>query len=182
MLKKIIGLLALTIALFMGYVALQSPHYVISREITINASPELLFPYINNSKRANTWMPWQEVDPGVVMSFAGPNEGVGSTSSWNSDGQMGTGKAEVVESIPNSLVKTKLSYEQPMVMSQMAEISLTTTPPGTRVRWSVTGENTFIGRLFCFFMNMDKMVGGQFEKGLTKLKQLAEGEAAKSVS
>ena len=179
MFKKILGLFVLTISLFLGYVALQTSHYEISREITINASPEALFPYINNSKKANTWMPWQEVDPGVVMSFAGPDEGLGSTSSWNSDGQMGTGKAEVVESVPNSLVKTKLTYEKPMAMSQMAEISLIPAPPGTRVRWSVTGENTFVGRLFCFFMNMDKMVGGQFEKGLTKLKSFAEGESAK---
>lgn len=181
MLKKTIGLLVLIIGLFIGYVALKSSHYEITREITINASPAVLFPFINNSKKANTWMPWQEVDPGVVMSFQGPEEGVGSTSSWSSDGQMGTGKAEVIESIPDSLVKTKLSYEKPMAMSQMAEISLTAAPPGTRVRWSVTGENTFIGRLFCFFMNMDKLVGGQFEKGLIKLKQLAEGESAKSV-
>ena len=59
-------------------------------------------------------------------------------------------------------------------MSQLAEITLSPTTDGTMVRWSVTGKNTFIGRLFCLFMNMDKMVGDQFEKGLAKLKNIVE--------
>lgn len=109
------------------------------------------------------------------MIYSGPPEGVGSKSNWDSNGQMVTGEAEVIESIPNQVVKTKLTYTRPMEMSQMAEVSLTPSADGqTLVKWSVSGKNTFIGRLMCVFINMDKMVGAQFEKGLTNLKKLVE--------
>lgn len=174
MIRKIFGVLFVIIALFLIFVALQSPDYSIARETTISASPDAIFPFINNSKKTNEWMPWKEQDPNLQMNYSGPDEGVGSTASWDSKGQMGTGQAEVVESIPNKSVKTKLVYTKPMAMTQMAEMSLSPTDGGTIVRWSVEGKNTFIGRIFCVFFNMDKMVGSEFEKGLTNLKSMVE--------
>ncbi len=147
---------------------------LISRELIIKAPADKIFPYINNSMKANQWMPWQETDPDVKMVFSGPEEGVGSKSSWNSEGQMGTGEALVVDSIPNQSVKTQLTYTRPMNMSQMAEVALIPQPDGTLVRWSVSGKSNFVCRLFGVFMNMEKMVGDQFDKGLQKLKTLTE--------
>ena len=147
---------------------------VITREALIKATPDAIFPHINHSKKSNDWMPWSDEDPGVKMIYSGPDEGVGSTSSWNSRGRMGTGNAVVVESITNQVVKTQLTYTKPMKMEQLAEISLKPTSNGTIVRWTVTGKDTLIGRFFCLFVNMDKMVGGQFEKGLAKLKKIVE--------
>ena len=148
----------------------------ISRELLISAKPEVIFPHINNSQKANAWMPWHAEDPHLKMEFSGPPEGVGSTSSWNSKGRMGTGNAVVTESISNKTVKTKLTYVKPMTMSQLAEVSLTAASNGTIVRWSVTGKNNFIGRAMCLFINMDKMVGGSFEKGLSNLKNIVEAK------
>ena len=174
MLKKILGFVILLAVGIVAYAAMQPPQYQLSREMLINATPEVLFPYINNSKKANDWMPWKDSDPQMKMEFSGPDEGVGSTSSWDSQGQMGTGKAEVVESIPNKSVKTKLTYTRPMSMSQLAEISLTPVDSGTKVRWEVRGENALLCRVVCLFMDMDKMIGGEFEKGLSKLKVQVE--------
>lgn len=174
MLKKILIGLAIIIVGFVIYVALQPADFFIAREMVMKAPPEVIFPHINNSKKANDWMPWAESDPQAQMAHSGPDEGVGSISTWDSSGQMGTGKAEVIESVPNQSVKTQLTYTKPMEMSQVAEVSLKTTPEGTVVRWTVTGKNTFVGRLMCVFMDMDKMVGQEFEKGLTKLKGIVE--------
>lgn len=175
MVKILIGVLAV-LGIFLGYVFFQPSDFKISREILIHAPPQAIFPYINNSKKANDWMPWAESDPQIQMTFSGPEEGVGSTSSWQSPGQMGVGKAVVIESIPNQTVKTQLTYTKPMEMTQLADVSLSATTEGTIVRWLVTGQNTFIGRVFCVFMDMDKMVGSQFEKGLNKLKNQVEGK------
>lgn len=174
MIKKILLLLLAAVVGVLGYAAILPSHYTIAREVTIQAAPEVLFPYLNNTKKANEWMPWAESDPQMKASYSGPDEGVGSKESWDSPGQMGAGSAEIVESVPNQVVKTKLVYTRPMQMTQLAELSLSPVDGGTRVRWSVAGENTFAGRVFCIFMNMDKMVGGEFEKGLWKLKTLAE--------
>lgn len=160
--------------MFLVYIALQSPQYQISRELLIKAKPEQIFPYINHARKSNEWMPWADLDPKMIMSYSGPDEGVGSKSFWVSEGSMGTGEALVVESIANSAVKSELSYIKPMTMKQTAIVSLHPTGEGTIVRWSVTGENQFIGRLISVVINMDKLVGGEFEKGLGKLKSLVE--------
>ncbi len=172
-----IKILLIFVGLIVGlaaYVAAQPSEMSITRELFIKATPELLFPWINNSKKSNEWMPWKTIDPVLEMNYAGPEEGVGSISKWDSKGQMGTGQAEIIESIPNQLVKTQLTYTKPMQMSQLAEVSLHPKEDGTLVRWSVSGKNGYVGKLFGVFMNMDKLIGSQFEMGLASLKSLAE--------
>jgi hypothetical protein len=175
MFVKILLALGAMVAAILVYAALKEPQAEVAREISILSTPEKLFPYLNNSQKANDWMPWKDSDPGVKILFSGPPEGIGSKSTWDSSGKMGTGSAEVIESIPNKLVKSKLEYTKPMVMSQIATMALTQTANGeVRVRWSVTGHNSFLFRLIGIFVSMDKMVGDEFEKGLLKLKKSAE--------
>ena len=174
MLKKLLVIVLVVIGVFLGSVALKPGHCVISREIIIQAKPEVLFSYITNSKKMNDWMPWQDSDPQVKMQYSGPEEGVGSTSSWESPGKMGVGSAVVIESVPNKLVKTKLTYTKPMEMTQTAEVLLPPVEGGTQVKWSVDGHNGFLFRLMGIIMNVEKTVGGEFEKGLLKLKNQAE--------
>ena len=176
MLKKIVLVLAILIAGLLIYAGVKEPAMNISRQLSIHASSEKIFPYINNTQKADEWMPWKDSDPTAVMNYSGPAEGVGAKSTWDSPGQMGTGQAEIIESIPNKSVKTQLTYTKPMTMAQVAEITLS---PGasadeTLVTWSVNGHSTFIFRLIGIFMDCDKMVGGEFEKGLAKLKQIVE--------
>lgn len=173
--KILIGLVAV-IGGFLIYVSTKSGEMFIARETVISAPAEVLFPHINNSKKADGWMPWVDSDPEVKMSYSGPEEGVGSKASWNSNGSMGTGEALVVESIANQAVKTQLNYTKPFQMSQLAEISLTPAPGGTKVRWTVSGQNNFFFRLIGVFMDCDKMIGGEFEKGLLKLKNRIESQ------
>lgn len=178
MAMKIIGCFVVLVGAFLVYIAMQPSDILISREIVVNATPDVIFPLINNSQRSTEWMPWKDTDPQAVMTFSGPAEGIGSTSSWDSPGQMGSGKAEVVESIPNQKVTTALTYTKPMEMTQTAEVSLLPSGAGTLVKWSVSGKNSFGGRIMCFFMDMDKVVGKQFEKGLKKLKGIVESGAS----
>lgn len=174
---KIVLCLAVLFVGFLAIVAMRPSQMFVTREIIIQSSPEKIFPYINNSKKANGWMPWQESDPSVVMNYSGPEEGVGAKSFWNSTGQMGTGEAEVVESVLNQVVKTKLTYTKPFQMEQLAEVSLIPASTGTTVKWSVNGHNGFFFKLMGVFVDCDKMVGGEFEKGLSKLKKQIESNA-----
>lgn len=173
LLKKMFMIGAVLLGGFMSYVAMLPAEMHISREIVINNSPEAIFPFINNSQKANEWMPWKDSDPAVQINYSGPDEGVGSRSSWNSSGQMGTGEALVVESITNELVKTKLSYTKPFQMEQLAQMTLSPVDGGTRVTWSVSGKQGFLFKLIGVFVSCEEMVGGEFEKGLAKLKHLS---------
>lgn len=170
MIRKVGIAIAVILGLFLIYVAFMKPQYSITRKITIKQPAEVIFPYINNAKLMQQWAPWQEMDPNMVMSYSGPEAGTGAVSSWESKGQMGTGSATVTESVTNILVRTKLEYTKPYVMKQEAIMAIQDTGDESIVSWSVTGENNFIGRLFCVFMDMDKVVGGTFEKGLNQLK------------
>lgn len=174
MLKKILGAVGVIVALFLVYVAFQPADYVISREIKINAPAEKIFPFLNSSKLAEKWGPWSEVDPEAKMVYSGPDEGVGAQTSWDSGKQLGTGSATIAESVINQKVGIKLEYVKPMNMSQYAEYIITPSDAGSVVTWKVQGKNTFMGRVMCVFVNMDKMVGGMFEKGLSNLKNLVE--------
>lgn len=177
MLKKILVGVVVVFGGFAIYVSTLPSEMNISRELEINASAEVIFPFINNSKKGNEWMPWRDADPGVKMVFSGPEEGVGAKTSWDSQGQMGTGEALITESVKNQSVKTQLTYTKPFEMSQQATMSLSPAGANTKVRWGVTGKNNFLCKAMSVFMNMEKMVGGEFEKGLQNLKKLAEAQA-----
>lgn len=176
MLKKIVILLIVVIGVFLIYVAMLPDQLMVSRNIEIAAPPEVIFPYINNSKKANEWMPWLESDPEVRIRFSGPDEGVGSRSNWESSGQMGTGEAEVIESKVNQLVKTQINYQKPLETTQIAEVSLTPLEGGTKVEWSLSAHKGFLFRMIGVFFNCEKMIGAEFEKGLLKLKSQVENQ------
>lgn len=174
MLKKIgLALLSIVLAILI-IAAFRSPDYTIAREIVIAAPAEKIFPHLNNQKLAESWGPWLDVDPQAKMSYSGPDEGVGSRASWDSSSQLGTGSATIVESVPNDRVLIKLEYTKPMSMTQDSTYAIKASGDQSVVTWSVTGKQAYLGRVMCLFMDMDKMVGGMFEKGLTKLKATVE--------
>lgn len=174
MLKTALLLAACAILVFLVYIALQSSHYTISRSISLNRPPKDIFPHLNNPRLMDLWAPWKEIDPQITMTYEGPAEGVGAIARWTSPGPMGVGSAQIIESIPDQLVRTKLTNQKPMVMEQEAIISIEVHGSASTVTWKVSGENTFFSRLVCFFMNMDAKVGGMFETGLQKLKVVTE--------
>jgi hypothetical protein len=177
--KKKIGFAVLAvIVLFLGFVATRPADYIISREVAINAPADKIFPYLNSAKLGEKWGPWLELDPAAQMTYSGPDSGVGSRASWDGGKQLGTGSATIVDSVPNERVGIKLEYTKPMSMTQHSDYLVRPSGNQTVVTWKVTGKNTFVGRIMCVFMDMDKVVGGMFEKGLSNLKNLVEKQGA----
>ena len=174
MLVKILIVVAVLIAGTVITAGFQSPDYMISRTLIINASPETIYPHLNSAQNSYAWMPWKEMDSQIQITFSGPEDGPGSKASWTSPGEMGTGQSIITESNYSKNVKVDITYEMPMQMTQHSEFNMQPSAVGTYVTWSVTGKNSFIGRVFCLFMNMDKMVGPHFEKGLANLKSKVE--------
>lgn len=182
MIKKIIAGVVFVLVCFAVYVYFLPAKFEVSREITIQASPEVIFPYINHAEKSDAWMPWQESDPQMKTTYSGPAEGVGAASSWISEGPMGEGSSLITESVPNQIVKFKLVYKAPMAMEQDIIFTLTPKDNGTLVHWSVVGQNNFIAKFFSLFINLDKMIGTDFEKGLAELKVTAEADVQSEAS
>jgi hypothetical protein len=171
---KIVYAILTLVAAFLIYVAFQPSAYEVSRTISIDAPPSKVFPYVNNRTLANSWNPWLKMDPGIQIAVSGPETGVGSKTSWAGGKDTGVGSATVTESIPNERVTVKLEYEKPFAMTQEAAYVLKSAGKQTEVTWLVQGNKNFVSKVMCTFMNMDKMVGGTFEKGLAELKALVE--------
>lgn len=176
MVKKILLGVVLLLGLVLIYAGVKPGDYFIKREIVLNRKADAIYPYLVSMKKADEWMPWKESDPQVKNTYSGPEEGVGATSSWESTGQMGTGKAEVIDAVLNEKVTTKISYTKPMEMNQISEFVLTPQGDSTKMEWNVKGHNNYLFRLIALVMCMDadKYVGSKFEKGLNNLKALVE--------
>jgi hypothetical protein len=105
--------------------------------------------------------------------------GTGAVYSWAGNSDVGEGRMTITESRPHELVRIKLEFIKPFSATNTTEFTFKPEGNQTAVRWSMAGENNFVSKAMCLFMNMDKMVGGDFEKGLAALKSVSEAAARK---
>ncbi len=175
MAKKIIMIFIAIIAGLFVYAGFQPATYTISRSVHINATVDKVFPYLNNPSLSDDWAPWKAEDPQMTIKHEGPSEGVDAKSVWQSPGKMGHGSATIVAVQPMQKVDIKIQYTKPMVMEQDSEYIIEpATENSVNVTWKVHGTQNIMARVISLFMDMDKMVGGMFEKGLANLKTVAE--------
>jgi len=174
MLKIILIAIPVIIAIFLIVVAMQPSDYRVTRSLAINAPPAAVFPHVNELKKWEAWNPWGKIDPNMKLTYDGPPADVGASYSWVGNSEVGEGKSTITESKPNESVRFKLEFFKPM--AGVCDTVFTFKPQGnqTEVTWDMSGRNNFIGKAFCMFMNMDKMIGGQFEKGLADMKTAVE--------
>lgn len=149
--------------------------YEVARTALMPAGPEEIFPLVNNFHEWTKWSPWESVDPGMERSYSGSEAGAGARYSWSGNRKAGSGTMEIVDTAEPRNIKIRLEFTKPF--KSINPTSFTFTPEGdrTKVTWTMTGENKGIGKVFALFMNMDKTVGQDFEKGLASLsKAVAE--------
>ncbi len=143
------------------------------RATVINASPEKIIPHIHDFRKWAAWSPWDKMDPGMKRDYSGAAQGVGAKYAWNSNGQPGEGSMEILEASPSN-VKIALRFVRPFKNDCIATFHLTPQGETTKLRWTMDGPNLFMGKMMSVFMNMDKMIGKDFEAGLAGLKAQAE--------
>jgi len=174
MLKKILIGLAVVIIVFLIIVATRPSEYRVTRSAMIAAPPAVVFPHVNELKKWAKWNPWEKIDPNMKLTYEGPEAGVGASYAWAGNKEVGEGKMTITGSQTNESVRLKLEFFKPM--AGVSDTLFTFQPQGdqTEVTWTMSGKNNFIAKAICMFMNMDKMIGGQFEKGLADMKAAVE--------
>jgi len=174
MIKKIlIGLVVLVLVLVV-VIAVQPSTYRVERSATMNAPAPVVFAQVNDFHNWNAWSPWAKIDPQMKQTFEGAPAGNGAIYTWNGNKEVGEGRMTITESHPSDLVKIKLEFLKPFAAT--SDTTFTIKPEGnqTKVTWTMVGDKNFIAKAFHLVMNMDKMVGGDFEKGLAQMKTVAE--------
>lgn len=174
MFKKTLIAIAVIIAVILVLAAFQPDTFTIQRTAVINAKPEKIFAQINDFHNWGTWDPWAKLDPSMKVTLSGAKEGKGAIYEWSGNNQVGQGRMEIIDSMAPSKVDIQLNMIKPMAAQNTATFTLASKGNSTDVTWAMEGHVPFVGKIFHLFMNMDKMVGGQFEKGLADLKTAAE--------
>jgi hypothetical protein len=169
----IIAIIIAAIAAFLFYVSRKPDSFAVQRQISINALPADIFPWINNLKNMNQWNPWSTQDTKSVIAYDGPEEGPGAIYTW-AGGKMGQGKFQIVDTKSPAQINCRLLMIKPMAADNVVTFNLTPSSGATTVVWSMSGKNGFMNKLMHTVMNMDKMVGRDFDKGLANLKSLVE--------
>ncbi len=181
MIKKILlyGIVAivLIIAIFCVVVAMQPARYTVERSATINAPAPAVFAQVNDFHKWQAWSPWEKLDPNMKKEFSGAAAGNGAVYSWVGNDQVGEGRMTITESHPSDLIKIKLEFIKPWAATNATDFTFTPQGNQTNVKWTMVGEKNFIAKAIMMFMDMDKMVGTDFEKGLAQMKTVAEGTA-----
>ncbi len=174
MLKLIAIALVILVVVFAIVVTMQPAGFRVSRGITMSASAPAAYALVNELHNWEKWNPWQKMDPAMRLTFSGPPAGPGAAYAWAGNKDVGEGRLSIMESRPNELVKIKLEFLKPFTATNTAEFRFKPEGSQTAVTWSMFGEKNFIAKAAGLFMNMDKMVGDQFEKGLADMKAAAE--------
>ena len=179
MLMPILVGLAVIVVLFLIIVATRPSNFRVTRSANIAAPPEQVFPHVNELRNWEAWNPWGKLDPNCKMTYDGPPAGVGASYAWAGNNQVGEGRSTIMESKPGELVRFRLEFAKPMKATNTAEFTFQPDGDQTVVTWTMTGKNNFIGKAFGLVVNFDRMIGGQFEKGLAQMKSLAEAATEK---
>lgn len=174
MIKKILIGLAILILLLVVVIALQPSTYRVERSATMNAPASSVFAQVNDFHKWNAWSPWEKLDPAMKRSFEGAPAGTGAVYAWAGNSDVGEGRMTINESRPTDLVKIKLEFLKPFAASSDTTFAFQPEGNQTKVTWTMAGDKNFIAKAFGLVMNMDKMVGSDFEKGLAQLKSVVE--------
>lgn len=143
--------------------------FEVTRSAVIPAPAEEIFPLVNNFHEWTKWSPWEAVDPGMERTYSGSESGVGAKYAWSGNRKAGSGTMEIIGSDEPGRINIALEFTKPFKAVNPTTFTFTPSASGTDVTWTMTGENKGLGKVFALFMNMDKMVGGDFEKGLASL-------------
>jgi uncharacterized protein YndB with AHSA1/START domain len=174
MFKKILVAIAAVVVVFVVVVAIQPSEFRITRTATISAPAPAVFAQVNDFHNWETWSPWAKLDPAAKTTFEGQSAGTGAIFRWAGNKEVGEGSMTITESHPPDLIRIKLEFLKPFAATNTTEFTFTPEGNQTAVTWSMAGKNNFIAKAICLFLNMDKMVGGQFEKGLVNMKSVVE--------
>lgn len=172
---SIIAILVVVLAAgLLIFAATKPDKFRIERSISIKAPPEKIFAVLNDFHNWNAWSPYEKLDPAMQRSLTGPTAGKGAVYAWDSDGKAGKGRMEILDSTPSSRLLIQLDFFKPFEAHNMAEFTLMPDGDATKVTWAMSGPNLYISKVMGIFINIDKMVGKDFEVGLNNLKILAE--------
>ena len=174
MLKKAALVVAALVVVLLVYAATRPDTLHVERAAGVKAPPEEIFPLISDFHRWTSWSPYEKRDPAMKRTYSGAPQGKGAVYEWEGNSEVGQGRMEITDTADPSRVTIKLDFIKPIEGHNVAEFALVPQGGTTNVTWSMDGPSPYLGKLIGVFVNMDRMIGTDFEAGLANLKAIAE--------
>ncbi len=172
---KIIAIVAVVVlAGVLIYAATRPDTFSVQRSLAIKAPPEKIYALIADFRKWGEWSPYEKLDPAMQRSFSGADSGQGAVYAWDSKGKAGAGRMEITQTTaPNSIV-IQLDFVKPFEAHNTATFTLQGEGDATRVSWTMSGRANYFHKLLSVFLNMDQLIGKDFETGLDNIKRITE--------
>ena len=166
--------LAIAIAIVLILAATKPNTLLVQRATSIRAPADRIFPMINDFRQWRTWSPYENKDPAMNRTYEGAGSGKGAVYAWDGNNNVGSGRMEILEAAVPSKITIKLDFFKPFEGHNTAEFTMLPQGDVTNLTWTMSGPAVFMSKLMQVFMNLDHMIGRDFEVGLANLKKLAE--------
>jgi hypothetical protein len=179
MLKKIAIAFAVLLAALVAVIASRPSSFHIERSASVAAPPAVVFPLLNDFHSWASWSPWEKLDPNMKREYSGAASGNGASYAWSGNDEVGSGAMHITESKAPQSVQIRLEFKKPFEATNTTLFELAPEAQGTKVTWNMDGPANFATKAMSLFMDMDQMIGKDFEQGLANLRAVAEAEVAK---
>jgi uncharacterized protein YndB with AHSA1/START domain len=170
----VVVLLVVAVAGVLVLAATKPDTFRVQRATSIKAPPEKIFPLLNDLRSFASWSPYEHKDPAMKRTYSGAARGKGAVYEWDGDKNVGSGRIEIAETSPPSGVTLKLDMLKPFEAHNIVEFTLEPKRDSTNVTWAMHGRVPYLAKIVHVFLDVDTMVGNDFETGLANLKTIAE--------
>lgn len=166
--------LGLAIAVILILAAAKPNTFSVQRATVVKAPAEKIFPLINDFHQWGSWSPYEHKDPAMKRSYSGEASGKGAVYAWDGNKNVGSGRMEILDASVPAKIVIKLDFFTPFEGHNTAEFTMLPQGDATSLTWLMHGPAPFMAKIMHVFMNIDRMVGKDFEIGLVNLKRLTE--------
>jgi hypothetical protein len=166
--------LGLAIVVILILAATKPNTFSVQRAALVKAPAEKIFPLINDFHQWGSWSPYEHKDPAMKRSYSGTTSGKGAVYAWDGNKNVGSGRMEILDASVPAKIVIKLDFFTPFEGHNTAEFTMLPQGDATSLTWLMHGPAPFMAKIMHVFMNIDRMVGKDFEIGLANLKRLTE--------
>lgn len=170
-----VGLLAFILVLVV-LAALRPAEMTVERRRTMACPPAAAFDQVDDFNRWRAWSPWAAMDPAMTITISGAPRGVGATYAWKGNKKVGEGHMAITASTRPSQVDIQLDFITPFRASNPTTFTFAPTADGgTAVTWRMRARSPLPMRVMGLFVDFDKLIGRDFERGLEAMARAAGG-------
>lgn len=176
MLKKISIVVVALVILLVALVTSRPSTFEVERAGYVGATPDAVYAQLTDFNRWGSWSPWEKLDPAMKRTVTGTPGTVGHGYSWEGNAKAGEGSMTIAALTPPERVVIRLDFVKPWKATDTVSFDVRPEGSGSRVIWTMKGRHSLVTKAFAIFMNMDEMVGKDFEQGLANLRTVTERE------